>query len=86
MTNMEIMYRSSNILMVISILLIILKFIGLISWSWWWVLSPIWIFLGIYSLIFLCALLIVRHMEKKIDDMVRHDLTHNEVTKSSEQQ
>lgn len=33
-----------------SILLLIfitLKLIGTINWSWWWVLSPIWIPLGL---------------------------------------
>lgn len=27
----------------LSIVLIVLKLIGIIAWSWWWVLSPIWI-------------------------------------------
>jgi hypothetical protein len=36
----------------LTIVFIVLKLIGKISWSWWWVLSPIWI--G-----FLLAMLIV---------------------------
>lgn len=28
---------------VLTIIFIVLKLIGLITWSWWWVLSPIWI-------------------------------------------
>ena len=27
----------------LTIVFIVLKLIGIISWSWWWVLSPIWI-------------------------------------------
>jgi predicted small integral membrane protein len=27
----------------LAILFIALKLVGIISWSWWWVLSPIWI-------------------------------------------
>ncbi len=27
----------------LTIALIVLKLIGRITWSWWWVLSPIWI-------------------------------------------
>lgn len=27
----------------LSIVFIVLKLIGIITWSWWWVLSPIWI-------------------------------------------
>lgn len=28
---------------VLTIVFIILKLLGEITWSWWWVLSPIWI-------------------------------------------
>lgn len=28
---------------VLTIVFIILKLVGVIDWSWWWVLSPIWI-------------------------------------------
>ena len=33
----------------LTIVFIVLKLIGIIDWSWWWVLSPIWI----------CALIIL---------------------------
>jgi len=33
------------------ILFIALKLCGVITWSWWWVLSPIWIGLGIAALL-----------------------------------
>lgn len=28
---------------VLLVVFIVLKLIGVIAWSWWWVLSPIWI-------------------------------------------
>jgi len=31
----------------LTIVFIILKLCGVITWSWWWVLSPIWISIGI---------------------------------------
>ena len=27
----------------LAIVFIVLKLVGIIDWSWWWVLSPIWI-------------------------------------------
>lgn len=30
-------------LTVLFIVFLILKLVGVISWSWWWVFSPIWI-------------------------------------------
>lgn len=38
----------------LTIVFIALKLVGKIDWSWWWVLSPIWISFGI-----ICALLAV---------------------------
>ncbi len=31
----------------LTIVFIVLKLIGTISWSWWWVLSPLWISLSL---------------------------------------
>ena len=28
---------------VLTIIFIVLKLVGVINWSWWWVLSPLWI-------------------------------------------
>lgn len=39
----------------LTITFIVLKLIGVIAWSWWWVLSPIWISFGIVA----CVLVIV---------------------------
>lgn len=40
----------------LTVLFVYLKLVGSIAWSWWWVLSPLWI--GI-PLVFLSALLLV---------------------------
>lgn len=34
------------------VLFVALKLTGVIDWSWWWVLSPIWIMLGVAGLVF----------------------------------
>jgi len=41
----------------LTIVFITLKLTHVIDWSWWWVLSPIWISLGIIGAIILFALL-----------------------------
>lgn len=28
---------------VLLVIFIVLKLVGVISWSWWWVMSPLWI-------------------------------------------
>ena len=38
---------------------VVLKLTGVIDWSWWWVLSPIWIVLGLVGLIFAGAYIYV---------------------------
>ncbi len=35
----------------LTILFIALKLTGVIAWSWWWVLSPIWISVGLVVLV-----------------------------------
>jgi len=37
----------------LQIIFILLKVIGVVEWSWWWVLSPTWISAGIVIVIFL---------------------------------
>lgn len=40
----------------LAILFITLKLVGVIGWSWWWVLAPIWIPLGFVVLVCLIVL------------------------------
>ncbi len=44
----------------LTLLFIALKLTGHITWSWIWVLSPIWISISILALVFLIILLIDR--------------------------
>ena len=43
----------------LTIVFIVLKLIGKITWSWWWVLSPLWISAGLVLLILLGILIFV---------------------------
>ena len=53
----------------LTIVFIVLKLLGKITWSWWWVLSPLWISTGLVILIllgvFLGVIISVNHEEKK---------------------
>ena len=53
----------------LTIAFIVLKLLNVITWSWWWVLSPIWISTGLAILvllgIFLWAIISVNNAEKK---------------------
>lgn len=42
----------------LTIVFITLKLLDKIQWSWWWVLSPLWIGLAIFLVILLIALII----------------------------
>lgn len=53
----------------LSIIFIVLKLVGVISWSWWWVLSPILVqvgFLGVMLIGILIGLLVIKMQERKI--------------------
>lgn len=58
---------------ILTIIFVILKLTGCIAWSWWLVLLPEIIAVGLY-LIWLAAVLITaRKAERKIDNIIRHD-------------
>jgi hypothetical protein len=50
-----------NFLGLLTILFIALKLTGYIAWSWWWVLSPLWlgfvVVIGVMAIVFLFAFL-----------------------------
>ena len=37
---------------ILTIVFVVLKLTNVISWSWWWVLSPLWIPLGLIAILF----------------------------------
>lgn len=43
----------------LTIIFIVLKLIGVIEWSWLWVLSPLWISVGLSLAIYLIGMLII---------------------------
>lgn len=43
----------------LAVLFIYLKLTGVIDWSWWWVLSPLWMPLAFVTIIILGVLFIV---------------------------
>lgn len=47
---------SIGISTVVLIVFIILKLVGVINWSWWWVLSPLWISVGLWLVVVLVVL------------------------------
>lgn len=44
----------------LTILFIALKLLGKINWSWWWVLSPLWIVLIIYFIVIVIFFWLIR--------------------------
>jgi hypothetical protein len=42
----------------LTVAFIVLKLTGVITWSWWWVLSPIWIPLAIVLIVFIIVVII----------------------------
>lgn len=47
-----------SVLGVIQIVFIILKLVGVISWTWWVVLIPLWITIGLTLFLVLCTIAI----------------------------
>lgn len=47
-----------GVLGVLEVIFVVLKLLKLIDWSWWVVLIPFWIDLGIAALIIICAIII----------------------------
>lgn len=52
MNNGKNMPKGLGIADVLAVVFVVLKLVGVINWSWWWVLSPLWISI---ALIILCA-------------------------------
>ena len=46
------------ITLVLTIVFVILKLVDKIDWSWWWVLSPLWIFFGLFAVVLLVIIAI----------------------------
>lgn len=51
---------------VLLVVFIVLKLVGTINWSWWWVLSPLWINFIIWLLLVIGLAIYEVRSEKKI--------------------
>ncbi len=54
---------------VITVVFIVLKAVGVITWSWWWVFSPIWITfaLGGIIIVFLIITVLIKDLINDIE-------------------
>lgn len=50
---------------VLAIVFIVLKLVGVINWSWWWVLSPIWIGIALWLIVIAICAIYITHENKK---------------------
>lgn len=48
----------------LTVLFVGLKLTGYITWSWWWVLSPIWISLGVVTVVLIALAIIALVLSK----------------------
>jgi len=49
---------------VLAVVFIVLKLVGVISWPWLWVLSPIWIGVLVFAFVLIGALIIAAIVER----------------------
>lgn len=49
---------------VLLLIFITLKLLGIINWSWWWVLSPIWIPLAIIVVLVIIYFIVAAIIDK----------------------
>ena len=54
----------------LTLVFVTLKLTDVIDWSWWWVLSPLWISVGVF-LIILLIVIFAGLMESKTDRALR---------------
>lgn len=45
---------------VLTIVFVVLKLVGVINWSWWWVLSPVWISIVLVLILWIVILICER--------------------------
>lgn len=60
-------YTRSSTTGLLTVAFVVLKLCKVIDWSWWWVLSPIWIVVGIV----LIALIVKAAMEVREEDKAK---------------
>jgi hypothetical protein len=53
---------------VLFLIFLVLKLVGVIDWSWWWVASPLWISLGLLLVLAVPAAFIIARQESEIEE------------------
>lgn len=48
--------------MILTLLFLTLKLCGVIAWSWWWVMSPLWIAAIVLAVVFIA--MIIREIKR----------------------
>ena len=46
---------------ILTLIFVVLKLIGIINWSWWWILSPLWISIILYVIILLVFYIFIKN-------------------------
>lgn len=64
-TKTKYVNNGTGFLGLLTLLFIHHKLIGTITWSWWWVLSPIWIVFAVAIFAFLVAALVGYSLTKR---------------------
>lgn len=49
----------------LTVVFIVLKLLGKVAWSWWWVLSPIWISTSLFILLVVPSIVLLLLFEKR---------------------
>ena len=49
----------------LTLVFIVLKLCGVVTWSWWWVLSPIWISIVVCAMLLIIMFFIVKKEKTK---------------------
>jgi hypothetical protein len=60
----KVIYQTTNFPTVLCIVFIVLKLCNVINWSWIWVVSPLWISIGVGLITLLIILLITLFFTK----------------------
>ncbi len=58
MNNDKTVKAGPTMIQVLLVIFIVLKLTGNIDWSWWWVLSPLWIMASGFILLFTLAVVL----------------------------
>lgn len=65
---LDVYAMQSLLLGLLTIAFTVLKLCGVIKWSWWWVLAPIWIPSLLLVGILIIIILVIAHKERKSNE------------------